>query len=408
MFQNEGSIYVLASDLDGTFLAGADEERAQLYNLIADHRPGLKLIFVTGRGLESVLPLLEDPFIPKPDHIICDIGATILRGEDLLPVQPLQAEIEGRWPGTLKVLETMKQFSQLELQRSPQERRCSFFVSPEEYDEKIKRIVDELGCDFIYSRDRYFDVVPPGVNKGSSLLQLIKSLDVKPERVIVAGDTMNDRALFEIPGVSGIVVGQAEQLLVEAVQHKENVHVSSKPGAAGILEGLVRLDVFDEEIQPITKQPERETASRQLFVVYHRPPFEERRDVNDKLTLLPHKSPNGIVPTLLGLFAREHQGYWVSWSKQASRDPDGFSKHNAIDAEKYPGLIANRIALTAADVRQFYEEFCDQTSIFHFSITPRFHLPTFSTLFRGVGKLPRALCNVMRSVFISPVTQKTS
>ncbi len=356
-FQNDCSIYVLASDLDGTFLAGADEERERLYNLVADHRSGLKLIFVTGRGLESVLPLLEDPFIPKPDYIICDIGATVVRGEDLLPVQPLQAEIESRWPGTLKVLEAMKQFSHLELQRSPQERRCSFFVSPEDYDERITKIVDDLGCDVIYSRDWYFDVLPSGVNKGSSLLQLIESLDVKPEQVIVAGDTMNDRTLFEIPGVSGIIVGEAEQLLVEAVQHKTNVHVSNKPGADGILEGLVRLGLFDEEIQPITKQPERETAFRQLFVVYHRPPFEERRDVNGKITLLPHKSPNGIVPTLLGLFAREHQGYWVSWSKQASRDPDGFSKHVAVDAEKYPGLIANRIALTAADVRQFYEEF---------------------------------------------------
>ena len=64
---------LLATDLDGTFLAGDPDNRLKLYRLVAAH-PEIDLVFVTGRGLESVLPLLSDPTIPQPDYIIADVG----------------------------------------------------------------------------------------------------------------------------------------------------------------------------------------------------------------------------------------------------------------------------------------------------------------------------------------------
>ena len=89
---------MLATDLDGTFLAGDPDNRQRLYQLINAH-PGITLVFVTGRGLEVVVPLLSDPAIPRPDYIICDVGATLVDGETLQPVYPVQSDIEQRWPG---------------------------------------------------------------------------------------------------------------------------------------------------------------------------------------------------------------------------------------------------------------------------------------------------------------------
>src|SRR5690554_6194109 len=77
---------ILATDLDGTFLGGSAEDQRRLYQTLRN-MPGSVLIFVTGRGLESVLPLLGDPSIPDPDYIICDVGATVVHGETLQPVQ---------------------------------------------------------------------------------------------------------------------------------------------------------------------------------------------------------------------------------------------------------------------------------------------------------------------------------
>ena len=84
---------LLATDLDGTFLGGKSLHKQLLYQFIRDQQD-IQLVFVTGRGLESVIPLLNDPIIPNPDYIICDVGATIVNGHTLEPVESLQASIE--------------------------------------------------------------------------------------------------------------------------------------------------------------------------------------------------------------------------------------------------------------------------------------------------------------------------
>ncbi len=119
---------LLATDLDGTFLAGSPENRLKLYQLITAH-PDITLVFVTGRGLESVLPLLADPTIPQPDYIICDVGCTIVVGRDQQAVQPIQSEIDRLWPGTQIVESALAHVADLQRQDVPQERRCSYFCS---------------------------------------------------------------------------------------------------------------------------------------------------------------------------------------------------------------------------------------------------------------------------------------
>src|SRR5690606_30962609 len=95
---NEKTRMLLATDLDGTFLGGTTEKKQILYQLIRNH-PDIDLVFVTGRGIETVLPLLHDPSIPTPDYIIADVGATVVDGSTLLSVASIQSGIERRWPG---------------------------------------------------------------------------------------------------------------------------------------------------------------------------------------------------------------------------------------------------------------------------------------------------------------------
>ena len=88
--------FLLATDLDGTLLAGTAEARRRVRELFSTAPRGARLAFVTGRGLESILPLLSDPTIPMPDYIIADVGATIVHGADLQPVANLQQDIAAR------------------------------------------------------------------------------------------------------------------------------------------------------------------------------------------------------------------------------------------------------------------------------------------------------------------------
>ena len=109
-------------------------------------------MFVTGRGLEVVIPLLSDPSVPTPDYIVCDVGASVVDGRSLQPVQPLQADIDARWPGERAVVAAMESFSGLERQEVPQQRRCSYFCSPGTVGSDIRTIAARLGCEVLYSQ----------------------------------------------------------------------------------------------------------------------------------------------------------------------------------------------------------------------------------------------------------------
>ena len=233
---------VLATDLDGTFLGGSDEDRQQLYRLIQEH-PSIRLVFVTGRGVDSVVSLLNDPRIPTPDFIIGDVGATVVDGLTLDPVQPLQAEIEHLWPGSLVVGNKLKDIPGLQLQRVPMNRRSSYFYSDHTDMEQLQLSADALGCDVVVSAGKYIDVLPPGINKGSTFRKLVKLLGVKEDDILVAGDTLNDLSLFRT-GYKGVVVGEAEPALIEATVDQEHIYHAASAGCGGILEAFKSLGIF--------------------------------------------------------------------------------------------------------------------------------------------------------------------
>lgn len=227
---------LLATDLDGTFLGGSPGDRTALYEWIR-LQEDLCLVFVTGRGLANVRPLLDDVEIPNPDYIICDVGATVVNGNDLQPMQPLQKDIEKKWAGQELVRTRMEQVSGLTYQEVPQQNRCSFYYDATTAIDVATQIAAELGCDVIQSAGRFLDVLPAGVNKGSTLTQLIQLIKYPAGKVLVAGDTMNDRSLYDT-GFRGVVVGEAEPALVQYTLHHIHVLQSPNAGAAGILDGI--------------------------------------------------------------------------------------------------------------------------------------------------------------------------
>ena len=227
---------VLATDLDGTFLGGTSLHKQQLYELVGNNSE-IKIVFVTGRGLETVIPLLSDSLIPNPHFIIGDVGATIVNGHTLEPIEPLQQDIEKKWPGSIKVLDCLKDISGLQYQEVPQQRRCSFLLSNENMLGEIRSRVNQLGCDIIYSAGKYLDVLAKNVNKGSSLTSLVNHLEVRASDILVAGDTMNDLAMYQC-GFKGVIVGDAEEALIESTKHIKNIYRTEISGAGGIIMGM--------------------------------------------------------------------------------------------------------------------------------------------------------------------------
>ncbi len=344
---------LLATDLDGTFLGGETEQRHHLYQLIAAH-PEIQLVFVTGRGLESVMPLLSDPAIPRPDYIISDVGGTVVHGDTLQPVHEVQGPIEEKWPGEYAIVEALQGFPGLTRQDVPQERRCSYFCDEDAVTGEVFAMAEQLGCDVLYSAGLYLDFLPRGVNKGSTLTALMTHLGIDAKDVLVAGDTLNDLAMYEQEFV-GVCVGYSEKGLLEATEGQAKVLHAREPGCGGILEAFSHFGFLGEAGIDAEIGEAAEPGKSDLVIVYHRLPYEEYVE-NGRMKRRRPTSPNGIIPTLMSFFADGKQGSWVAWSVH---DPKlgAFETHTTVDREKYPNLVAARVGLSKRDVDIFYKKF---------------------------------------------------
>lgn len=344
---------LLATDLDGTFLGGRQTDRLKLYRLIREQEK-IRLLFVTGRGIESVMPLLDNPIIPNPDFIICDVGATVLNGQTLEPVQPIQSKIEKLWPGALAIRKRMRKIKGLRLQPVSQERRCSYFYDESTDIETVKKIADEMGLDILLSAGKFLDILPKDINKGTTLQELVKLVDFPADAILVAGDTLNDRSLYDTP-YKGVVVGAAEPALLRYTYGMSNVLQAKSNGAGGILESLNHFPEFHDYVRSGETTAQSETqGDTQLLLMYHRFPYETK-EINGTNQKVAPKSPNGIIPSLLGFFSNGRSGAWIAWEEVRNKTQPHADHY--IDEEKYPNLIASAIGLTKKEIDIFYKLF---------------------------------------------------
>lgn len=267
---------VLATDLDGTLAHGTAADRQRL--LEALHAAGdATLIYVTGRSPSAVAALSRTAALPEPDVLIADVGTSVLRGFGPARVEAVETEIGRRWPGAETVRERLAGLEDILEQDVDAPRRMSYWIEPvrrlgrrEEVaaagpsgaaDPYAARAPDdptlggaaaavasrvrgevearlrELEVDVVVSANVFLDVLPAGVHKGSTLRRVLAWLGLGEEACVVAGDSLNDLALFET-GLRGIAVGNCEPALRERVAGLPSVYQASAEGVTGILEGL--------------------------------------------------------------------------------------------------------------------------------------------------------------------------
>ncbi|MCC5947818.1 MAG: HAD-IIB family hydrolase [Nitriliruptoraceae bacterium] len=235
---------VLATDLDGTFLGGDETQRRALYDELIARADELTLIFVTGRDLGFIADLIAQPGMPQPDLIIGDVGTTVVDGTDFSPVTAVQDWIDARWDGAnQRVLDLLADEDELELQPVMGERRVSYFYDPARPPTAAIDKARAAGYDVVTSADLYLDVLPKGIAKGPTLTRVVESLELPDERVLVAGDTLNDLSLFQTR-FRGVAVGNSEPALLGAIEGLDLVHRSAHPGCAGISDAIDHFGFF--------------------------------------------------------------------------------------------------------------------------------------------------------------------
>lgn len=231
--------HILISDVDGTLL-GDDAALEAWKEWLAARRSSLGVVYSSGRFASSVLADVYEGQLPKPDAVIGGVGTEI---EVLTPRQHFLYD----WQETFHdwnhegIRETLAEFDALELQppKFIAEYKLSYYAHDlsDEQVGALGQALRERGfrARIVYSSNRDLDVLPEGADKGHSAAFLAEHWGMRPEQVIVAGDSGNDLAMFH-RGFRGVTVGNAHDelrsLIMENVFHAERTH------AAGVLEGL--------------------------------------------------------------------------------------------------------------------------------------------------------------------------
>ncbi|MAC78815.1 MAG: alpha,alpha-trehalose-phosphate synthase [Rhodobacteraceae bacterium] len=233
--------FTLATDLDGTFLGGTIEAREALYGWIEANRFTVGLIFVTGRDPEFIMQMCREQGLPWPEYVVGDVGTTIAHVTDqgrIEPIPALEEDIASRWNDAGDaVREVLDGHPGLSLQPTDFRYRVSYDLDPRAFDDAAKQKVEALGLDWLISDNKYFDVLPRGVSKGPSIRRLVEHLEIPEDRVLVAGDTLNDLSMLEC-GLPAVAVGNSEEALIARVGDLDHVHKARAHGAAGILEAI--------------------------------------------------------------------------------------------------------------------------------------------------------------------------
>jgi len=247
--------WILASDIDNT-LTGDEKAVIELRDKInaLRNKGSLFLILTTGRRLEQVISGIENEHLPEADAVISQVGTEIYMPpfkEGAPPLRDWEIKLKNEFSR-----QTAESFVegiegveiQPEMYNTPL--KASFYMdnvkNAEEAVDTIKKRASKLpGYQVVWSSGRDLDIIPASAGKGKAISFLVQDLGFTPHGVIPAGDSGNDRAMFE-EFRKGIVVANAKPELkaIKTEPMGEKIFFATKNYAAGVMEGLKHYEIL--------------------------------------------------------------------------------------------------------------------------------------------------------------------
>lgn len=210
------------------------------------------LTYNTGRLIDDALNLIEKGILPEPDYIISGVGTHIYDYKNKEVLKEFNDVLDDGWD--LKAVEeVIKNINhpiseQPSKFQHPYKRSYFFHDATSELITSIEKdfVKANMDINVVYSGNEFLDILPKWANKGNALQWLINKLELNASSVVVAGDSGNDSAMFDIEDVKGIVVANAHIELYKFTKHRQVYH-SECANADGVIEGMVYYGVLPKE-----------------------------------------------------------------------------------------------------------------------------------------------------------------
>lgn len=246
----------IVTDLDGTWLP-APGQRGQLRDLenALLARPDVVLTFATGRTFTSALEAMDRWSLRPPHHLITDVGTAIFHrtpegvwDED----QTWANRVAAAWdrPAAERLLKeglpdsVCPQPGVVPIRRLALQALIGRDYAATGQDLERACTATGLSADILASHNLYFDVLPPGIHKGSAMAFLQASLEL-PRPVVGCGDSANDLGLLEASDHPVVMLGGLEDQEAPA-ELIRRAHRTDVPGPRGIHRALVAFGLLEE------------------------------------------------------------------------------------------------------------------------------------------------------------------
>lgn len=237
-------VSIFFTDLDGTVVgdnAATARFRDFWYSLDEKTRP--LLVFNSGRLLDDQFELMQEVPLPRPDYVIGGVG-TMLSSQQHPSLSTTYTSSLGDGFDTTKIAALMSDIPGIRIQpeRYQHGLKSSWYLHDAD-DAQLKELERHLatnGIDarIVYSSNRDLDILPLAADKGAAIRWLCNHLKIGLDEVVVAGDTGNDRAMFELPGIRGITVSNALPELKALARDRDYIFCALEAEADGVISGL--------------------------------------------------------------------------------------------------------------------------------------------------------------------------
>jgi hypothetical protein len=248
--------WLFASDIDNT-LTGNRKALDTLRKEIDALRKQQKLFLMlsTGRRLPQIIDGIRQEGVPEPDAVVSQVGTEIYMPpltEDTEPLSVWQDYLMQDFSRdeALSFLEGVEGVvMQPDIYNTPLKVSCYLDSAPEP--DTAAEVIRERAeassglYQVVYSSGRDLDIIPAAAGKGKAIRFLISFLNLEAEATIVAGDSGNDRSMFD-EFEKGIIVGNAKPELKQLRNEHPGtgLYFAKAEYAAGVREGLKNFGVL--------------------------------------------------------------------------------------------------------------------------------------------------------------------